>query len=189
MKPTKIYTLTIPGNGVAELRVAGEYFKVMSATGAVTVRSDWGELEALLPGQGLESTPFKGLLLIDASGATNVVRMLIGDEKFVDGMGGAVVVSQITVAKSAGFATTAPAVTNASAQIVAANAGRQYLLIQNNHSSASIYLNFGAAATVAGCIKIIPGGAYELGAGVVTTQAVNAIGDTANNAAVVIVEG
>ena len=189
MKPTQIYTFDVPADGAFNLKVAGEYFKILSSTGALNVRAEWGRLNGIVAGQGLEDSPFSGLELFDASGSVNSVRILIGDEKFIDGLGGAVAVTQNAPARSSGFTSAAVNVTNASAQILAANTGRQYLLVQNNHASASVFLNFGAAATLAGCIKVIPGGAFELGAGVVCTQAIHAIGDTALNANVVVVGG
>lgn len=189
MKPTQIYRCDILANATFNLKVAGEYFKIMGSTGPVNVRAEWGRLAGLVAGQGLEQSPFSGLELNDASGAFNSVLVLVGDRKFVDGMGGSIVVQQTVPARSAGFSSAAAIVTNASAQIKAANGGRQYLLVQNNHPSASVFLNFGAAATLTSCIKVIPGGAFELGAGIVSTQAIHAIGDVASNAAVVVLEG
>lgn len=80
-------------------------------------------------------------------------------------------------------------VTNASGQLLAANLNRRYLLIQNNDSTGIVYLNIaGAAAAAASGIKVLPGGSYEC-QGYVTTSAINAIGDIANNPNVVVVEG
>jgi hypothetical protein len=84
----------------------------------------------------------------------------------------------------------AATVTSASAQLLAANANRRFLLIQNKDASGAIYLNFaGAAATLANGIKIGPGEAYESSAGWVSSAAIYAIGDIASNANIVIVEG
>ena len=78
--------------------------------------------------------------------------------------------------------------TNASAQLLAANAARQYLLIQNKDGAGNLYIAFGKAATVANGVRIIPGGAYEL-VGVCSTQEIRAIGDIASNPNVTTVEG
>lgn len=85
------------------------------------------------------------------------------------------------------FTNTAVAVGIASAEALAANTARKYLLIQNKHATGVIYANFGAAATTANGIKIGPGEnfPFEWNA---PTNAIHLIGDVAN-ADVVIVEG
>lgn len=189
MKPTSFYDFTIPANGTYRLLVAGDYFKIMTATGAVNVQADFGNLRGLIAGQGLEDSPFKFLVFDDASGASNVVRVVIGDEKFVDGLGGTVNVSQSVVARSSAFANVAKTVTSTSTQLLAANPARQYLLIQNKDPAGDIFVNFGAgAATTGNGIRIVAGGFYEL-AGVCSTQALQAIGSIASNANVLTVEG
>lgn len=195
MKPTKIYTFTLAANATMGLLVSGEYFKIMSATGAVRINAPFGELDDLIAGQGLENTPFDKLSILNKTAATNTVRMLIGDRNFIDGMTGSISVSSGSVAvtsnkvpQSGSFVNVNGTVTNASAQLLAANASRQYLLIQNKDSAGSIYINFGAAATVANGVLIGPGGAYEL-TGIASTQAINAIGSLASNANIVTVEG
>lgn len=79
-------------------------------------------------------------------------------------------------------------VTSASTQMLAANAARQYLLIQNNHATASIWVAFGVAATTVNGIRIGPGGYWEWDSSI-PTSVVNAIGDIPSNTAVVAVEG
>lgn len=189
MKPSAIYSFQVPASGVYQLPVIGEYFKILSADGAVDVRAEWGTLKGLVAGQGLEATPFQRLEITDVSGANNNLRIFIGDEKFIDGLGGTVSVSQTVVARTSAFTNLNKTVTNASAQLLAANLARQYLLVQNKSTAGTLYLGFGAgAATVANGVRIIPGGAYEL-IGVCSTQAIQCIGDIANNPDVVTVEG
>lgn len=188
MKPTKIYNVTLPANGSLRLLIEGEYFKILACAGAVSVRADWGELAGIGAGQGLESSPFKYLLLTDLSGGLNAVRLVIGDEKFIDGSSGAVEVSKNRIAQSGVFGSTAKTVTNASGLLVPANANRQYLLIQNNDGAGYIAVQFGAAATLAAGLKIIQGGNYELSS-IVPTGEIYAIGSAANNPNVVVVEG
>lgn len=189
MLPTNIYTFKVPANGLYRLTVAGEYFKILSSTADLEVTADFGRLAPVRTGQGLEKTPFKYLNFSDLSGADNYLQVVIGDENFVDGISGAAEVTRNVVPKSANFTSTAKAVTNVSAQMVAANLQRQYLLIQNNHASASLFLGFGAGpALLAGGVKIVPGGSYEF-ASCVPTAAVHAIADAALNDSVVVVEG
>jgi len=189
MKPSKIYTFAVGANSVYQLDVIGDYFKILSADGALDIKAEWGELKGLIAGQGLEETPFSRLTITDASGAANNVRLYIGDEKFIDGLAGSVSVSQAVVPRSSAFSNLNKTVTNASGQLLAANLARQYLLIQNKDTAGNLYVGFGAgAATVANGVRIIPGGALEL-VGVCTTQAIQCIGDIASNANVVTVEG
>ncbi len=77
-------------------------------------------------------------------------------------------------------------VTNTSAQILAADANRQYLLIQNNDPVGNIFISFGAAATLTTGVMIRPGGFYELN-NVCDVQAIFAIGDIASNTNVIVV--
>jgi hypothetical protein len=188
MKPTSFYDFDIPANGVYRLLVSGDYFKLMTAAGPVNVQAEWGELRGLQAGQGLEATPFSYLVFTDTSGAANPVRVFVGDEKFIDGLGGTVNVGQSVVPRVAGFDNLQKTVTNASAQLLAANPARSYLLIQNKDTSGNVYIAFGKAATVAAGVRVIPGGAFEL-IGVCSTQEIRAIGDIASNANIVTVEG
>lgn len=188
MLPTKSYTLTIPAGSVNRLLIQGEYFKILSATNAITVNSDFGVLEDLIAGQGLESTPFEWLLLTNKTGLPNTIKILIGDQNFVDGMSGAIAISTNKQPITDAFVNAAAAVTNASAQLLAANPLRQYLLIQNNDITGSIYLNFGAMATTANGIRLGPLEAYEM-AGTQSSAAIFAIGSIANNNKILTVQG
>lgn len=96
---------------------------------------------------------------------------------------------QVDSAKSSITCTnTAKTITNASAELVASNTNRQYLLIQNKSASGAIYINFGATATLANGIRLNPGDSYEM-SDVISIQAINAIGSIASNPDVVVVEG
>jgi hypothetical protein len=87
------------------------------------------------------------------------------------------------------FTQAAATVTNSSGQLVAANANRRYLLIQNKDASGDIYVTLtGADATTSNGIKIPAGGALEL-SNYCPTAAVYAIGSLANNANIVVAEG
>lgn len=187
IKPTNIYDFTVPANGVYRLHVAGEYFKILLASGAVNVLADWGRLKGLTSGQGLEDSEFQWLIFEDTTGGDNTLRVVIGDRRFIDGVSGAMTVQQNAAARAA-FTNTQRTVTSASQQLIAANTARQYLFVQNRHASGFVYLNFGAAATAGNGIKIGPGGFWESGA-VCPTSAIHMIGDVASNTEVLTVEG
>lgn len=77
----------------------------------------------------------------------------------------------------------------ASALLKAANANRKFLLVQNNHASQNIWLALnGGAATIAGGVKIAPGGSLLLDR-VCPTNNIYAIGEVGDNTAVIVVEG
>jgi len=188
MKPSKIYTFDVPAGGAFRLTVAGEYFKILATTGAVTVSSDWGTLEGLITGQGLEDTPFSHLLFTDVGGAGVTVRLFIGDEKFVDGITGAVEVSAVreTVpVRSDVFKTTnIPAIANGGGGTKVANAdpNRKYLLVQNTHATVILYVSFSSVGVTSG-IRIDPGTSWGLTAGVCTTQEVWLLGSATGGTA------
>ena len=188
MIQSKIYTFDLTAGASKELLVAGDFFLILSSTGAVKVNATFGELDNLTTGNGLEKTHFERLLFTDRSGASNTVRVFIGDENFITGITGAMAVTSNKVPQSGAFVNVNATVTNASAQLLAANAARQYMLVQNKDAAGSIYLNFSAAATVANGVLIGPGGVYEL-TGIASTKAINAIGSIASNANIVTVEG
>lgn len=85
LKPTKIYQLTIGAGSAMPLLVQGSFFKILSSTGAVDVIGDtFGSIEYLMPGQGLRGQDFNRMTIIDRSGGSNMVRLLIGDDQFID---------------------------------------------------------------------------------------------------------
>lgn len=98
---------------------------------------------------------------------------------------------QVTVTNTSGPVSNAQkTVTNASAVLLAAKAGRRYLLIQNKDAAGNVYISFGAgAATVANGLKIAPGGSYSADANYCPDNEIRAIGDIANNPNVVVIEG
>jgi len=62
------------------------------------------------------------------------------------------------------------------------------LLIQNNDTAGSIFIEFGSAATLADGIRLGPLEAFEMG-NAQSSQAIFAIGSLASNTKIVIVQG
>ena len=85
MKSTaQIYENTIAAGASIQLLVAGGFYKLLSATGTVTVSREGGStIGPLLPGQG-EREQFYRLTVTNTSGAINNVRILVADESFID---------------------------------------------------------------------------------------------------------
>ncbi len=188
MLPTKIYTFQLAANQTYRLQVQGHYFKLISTTGIIDVQAKFGRLEGMLTGQGLEKTPFDDLIFINSSGADNTVKVLVGDENFIDAFTGNMTIVAGKQPQSSSFVNAQKTVINVNAELLAANAARQYLIIQNKDLYGKIYISFGAAATVGNGLEIGPGGAFEL-PGAISTQQIFSIGSIAANTNVVTVEG
>lgn len=189
MKTSATYTFDIAANATYRLLVGGAYFKLLATTGNVDIKTQDSDLKGMSAGQGVTGQEFSYLAITDKTGATNTIKIVVSDAEFIDSLNGNVGISTNRVATSAAFANTAATVTNASAQLLAANTSRQYLMIQNKDAAGDIYINFGAgAATTVNGIKIPAGGYFEW-FGCVPTSAVQAIGSTASNTNVLTVQG
>jgi hypothetical protein len=168
------------------------YFdRVTTGYASVSLRQEGGALDPLtfVSGDSLEC-PFASLLLNAPAQPGKTLRLVIGNGISIRGGTGlstGTSIASIVSSRSAN-ANTQKTVTSTSAQLMAAAAARNYLLIQNKDASGSIYLNFGAgAATVANGVLVGPGGNYE--PSVIPTDAIQAIGSIASNANIVVVEG
>lgn len=186
------YTQTLAAGQQWSLEVPGSYFRLMDAAAAVDVafyrqgvKLPLGDIRAVL--SGLWASPRGGFdrVTITASAAGSVAVGIGDGQAGYDRQQGSVTVTNVNGV----FFNAAKTVTNASAQLQAANALRRYLLIQNKDAAGAIFVTLdGTAATTANGVKIPPGGSYELQA-FVPVGAIMAIGDIASNANIVTVEG
>lgn len=177
---TKPYVVNLGANGAYRLLAGGRYFKILSATGLVRIDGANFALSGAKVGQGLKTNEvFQYLHFTDESGAANNVTVLVSGDEFLDAAGANVAITTNKIAVGA-YAQTSPAtVAGVSTQLLAANALRQYLFVQNNHPTEPVYLNLaGAAAAVAGGLKLLPGDSYECD-GAITVAAVNAFSTNA----------
>lgn len=190
-------TLSIKTGQTETLPLRGDGLRLVSASVPIYFREENGGLDFYLE-QGeqaiFDDKVFKSLQVWHLNGADQTIIVTVSEGARFNGakISGAVTITSGTVnlgnpTQSTGSNTNAT-VTNASAQLVAANASRKYLLIQNKDASGNIYINFGAAATVANGLKIQAGGSFELNCNLLTA-AINAIGDIASNSNIVIVTG
>lgn len=189
MLSSATYIFDVPALGSFRLLASGRFFRIISALGGLNVNTANATLKGLGVGDGQEKTPFDFILFTDTSGSVNTVKVVVADEAFLNSPQTNTAITQNKTTISASFANTQKMVTNASAQLLAANSARQYLLIQNNDSAGIIYVTFGgAAATALNGIRIMPGGFWEWDS-TVSNQAVQAIGSIATQSNVVTVEG
>lgn len=190
----KTRKFVIPPGEPFEIAVQGDYVRVkQSAVDLLIENADAGESVELSEGEDFDFSMFKTLRISHENGAAQTVKITISKGKRGGSakVGGAVSVNNFPAspANQGAFVNAQETVTNASTAIVAANANRRYLLIQNNDAAGIIYVRLdGGVATAATGIKIMPGGSMEL-RGYVPTGAITAIGSIANNVNVVSVEG
>ena len=83
---------------------------------------------------------------------------------------------------------TFPSIATANGVVLAANADRTYILIQNIGPEA-IYINFGAAAAVGGGLQLLPGASWTSQIPQFVEAELNAIADTATSSLAVYTIG
>ena len=189
MLSSATYQFDIPANGSFRLLATGQFFRIISALGTVNVNTANANLKGLNTGDGQEKTPFDFILFTDTTGATNTVKVVVADQAFLNSPQNNTAITANKTTISASFTNTQKTVTNASAQLLAGNTARQYLLIQNNDPTGIIYVSFGATAATANTgIRILPGGFWEWDS-TVSNQAVQCIGSIATQSNIVTVEG
>lgn len=186
-------SLTLAAGVAVEFQEPADFFRVLSS-----VPSD---LELIFYRDGAEQSaasnigagyaeeferPVTKLRISSAAGGLVRFVMRLGNRVRYD----APPTGSVTITGQQGaFAQAQKTVTNASAQLLAANAARRYLLIQNNDATGVVYVYIGAAAaTAANGIKIAPGGSYEV-QGYAPNSEIRAIGSIASNANVIAIEG
>lgn len=197
------FTQTDAGATTHEFNVPGNYFVLLACTNVMNVRFykagrqlDLATITGLLA--GVEATlgvwdpkapnfAFDKVAVDTTAADTFTIGIGNGQVRYNRSQGSASITSITN--QTSGDTNTNKTATNASAQLIAANAARRYLLVQNKDATGRIWLNFGAgAATQANGIKLEPGETYEREFAV-PTQAIQAIGDAASNANIVVVEG
>lgn len=185
--------VTINAGQTLEYFEPGDFFRLLDATGPVdiTFYSQGKEVsEAENIGEGFaekfRSGTFDRVRITSATTQALQFVIRLGADVFYDKPPtGAVTIANVNGA----FSQSQKTVTNASGQLLAANAQRRYLLIQNNDSGGAIYVTLdGTAATTAKGIKIDAGASYEC-QGYVPSGEIRAIGSIASNANIVTVEG
>lgn len=176
-----------------EFTEASDFFRLLAAQSAVNLtfyRAGAEVGEALDVGAGYAETVAEGF---DKVAITSPVEQTI---QFVTRQGARVQydtppTGDVNVKNVNGaFTQTAATVTNSSAQLLAANAARRYVLIQNNDASGDVFVRVdGATATAANGIKVAAGGGSLVFENYAPTGAITAIGNIASNANVIVLEG
>lgn len=178
--------------------ISGQFFRLISNVSPVDVEFYLrGQKigEALQMDSGFYSDGMSFDRVDVTTGALEVVKFGVTDRRMgYDRSAGSVVITGGTVSvagitNQAAPGNTQKTVTNASAQLLAVNAARRFLMVQNKDSSGRIWLYFGAAAaTQSNGLMLEPGEELVLNDCVPTVE-IRAIGDAASNANVVVIEG
>ncbi|MDD2932748.1 MAG: hypothetical protein PHO76_02575 [Methylotenera sp.] len=186
-------TLNIKSGQTEELPIRGDGLRLVSANVPIYFKSIEGDMDFYLE-QGeqalFDEKIFKRMQVFHASGVDQTITITVSEGSRFNGAkisGSVSIMGDVTPVRATG-ANTQKTVTNASTEMVAANASRSYLLIQNKDTAGNIYINFGAEATVGNGLKIDAGGSYELN-GNMLTAAIFTIGDIGSNANIVVIEG
>lgn len=191
------YQQTFVANTTWQMNVSGSYYSTLECTLPVNVRFykggtllDLGEIKGLLSGLevdfGRGGNAFDRVEIDVKAGDTVKIGIGNGQARYNRGASN-VTVSQNKVAQSGNFLAQSKTVGTSSAALLADNANRQYLLIQNNDPSKEIYVQFGAAATAAAGVRVVAGGFLMLDT-CVPTAAINAIA-LASNSKIIVMEG
>lgn len=194
-----IITTTLTANQAQEYTERSDFFRLLDTTGPLDVifykegrevsrAEDVSEGYAEKFGDSFDKLRIESPTTQSVHFVTRLGNEVAYDKPPTGTITGTVAVSNLPADRGA-FTQTQRTVTNASAQMLAANASRRYLLIQNKDTAGIVYVNLqGSAATVANGLAIEPGGSLEL-QGYVPNGAITAIGSIASNANVISVEG
>jgi len=180
----RLYSINVATGQAFDLAAYGDYVLVRSsAVDLIIENTESGEKIEVSQGDDFQFDLFSSLRISHSSGSDQPVKLVISTGKKAGSakVGGSVSVS--TFPANNGAATqNRVSLTNVNQQILAANAGRKYLLIQNNDTSAVMRVRIdGVAATAAEGFKIPAGGTFEFESFNVT-GAINCIMETATGA-------
>ena len=183
----------MPAAATKRFDVAGRFFRLVSAVGAVNIEFFRDKRRINETVHGVTTGfyfrgEFDAFEVYSAGGDSLNMITSMGEVGYSDSV--TVAGGSVAIAPETGVTQAAATVTNASAVLNAANPGRTFLAVQNKSSSGTIYINLtGGAATVANGIEIPPKGYWESPAHFCPTGNITAIGSIANNPDVVVVEG
>jgi hypothetical protein len=190
-----LITATFAPNESKEYSEENDFFRVLEATGLLTLIFYFNGKEVSRAENIKEGFAEKFLTERFNKVLVTNKQATAQDIQFVARLGHEVEynktpVGDVNITNTTGaFSQSQKTVTNASAQLLAANPARRYFLIQNNDASGDVYVTLdGTAATTAKGIKIAAGGSYEC-QNFNASGAIFAIGSIASNANVVTVEG
>lgn len=198
MASLRLRTFQVAAGQSETIAVSGDYVRVEKATVPIWIETEQGDGFQLDEGEEASLAHFERLIFRHDDAADQQIRLFIGDGARV---GSAKVSGEVsvpaglnvnnlkTIVQASTVTNIARTVTTSVSFLASSNANRAYLIIQNKSSAGSIWVAIGDTPTVAKGVRIGPGEKLEFTGGIVPVQSVNAIGDTPNNAEVVVMEG
>lgn len=188
MSALRNYPLKIKNGEKLEFGLRGSMVRVVSASVPIYFRSRDDDMDFyLVEGEQAElknGALFKNVEIYHNDVAEQNIILAIGENAVI---GSAKVSGSVTIsnkdALQGAFTQGRVSLTNVNQAIIAANANRRYLLIQNNDLAQVMRFTLdGSAATAAAGFRIIAGGVFEL-KGYQASGAINAIMEAATAAA------
>lgn len=188
---------TTTGAQTLKFIVPGKYFVLMATTNGVNVRFykngkklDLGEITNVLP--GLECVLGE---LNDLEPAFHEVQIdVLAADTITFGIGNGQVrynrsQGNVAITNNSGPVTQqTKTVTTTESILVAQNASRRYLFVQNKDTTGNIFLRFNNTGTVTDGVKIGPGASFVCDS-FCPTQDLHAISDIASNPNVIVIYG
>lgn len=84
-KVTTLYDFTLPANGSQQVQADANFYKILTASGDVSITRDGGStVKPMRAGRGERNVQFLTLTIRDLSGAPNSGTILVGDSDFID---------------------------------------------------------------------------------------------------------
>lgn len=156
----------IPAGEKIEIAAAGNYVQVReSAVDLIIEHPEKNEKIEASQGDDFQFTDFSRLYVTNTGGVDATVKLTISKDKKAGSakVGGSVnVAGSVTLANGA-MTQGRASVTNADQAIIAANASRRYLLVQNNDAAAVLRVRLdGNAATASQGFRVGAGDSLEL---------------------------
>lgn len=184
------YRLKIQAGKTIELGVTGNYVRIADSLVSVTIETiDYQNMVTLTEGEEVTLAPFNGLRISHADVIEQEILIYVASGAKI---GSSKVAGAVSITGEQGaFTQSRASLSNVAATLLAANADRRYLMIQNNDAAAVMRLSLdGVAPTVAEGFRIGPGDSIDL-SGFMVSGEIKAIMETATAAAanVEIVEG
>lgn len=158
----RLINFTIPANGSINAAFDADYIRVKTAAIPFEFKTRGGDSFILLEGEEAFIGAFQTFAISNNTGADQDISLFIG--KNGAKVGSAKVSGAITVTNNTGLFTQGRAsVTNINQVLIAANADRRYLLIQNNDLSAVLRITVNGLPAAAGQgFRVGPGDSFEL---------------------------
>lgn len=161
----KQITLKILPGSVEEFGITGDYVRVKSASVPVRVEVENGQVDATIEeGDALNLKPFNRLRVSHSDAAEQTVVLFVGNGTSADGakVGGSVAINSLPANNGDVSQSSFMATNGGASDAVAENLSRRFLLVQNTHASAVLYVAFGVDATTSNGMRITAGGSLLL---------------------------